>query len=345
MEQEARETPKIIAKQLQDNEKILLELCSRLEQTPPPFAVTIGRGSSDHACTYAKYLIETTTGLVTASAAPSTVSVYHANLKLKNALVIGISQSGMSPDICTIMQEARKKGAITVALVNNANSPLAKLAEFVIPLHAGAENAVAATKSYITSLTAIAHFISLLSKNKTLIANLHNLPQLLEETLTKDWNSAVQEFENVQKTLVIARGYGFPIALEAALKFKETASIQAEAFSAAEVLHGPFALIKKNHPFLIFAQNDATLDGIMELAIKIKNLGGKPILAIPENSIAQDILDQSTYLSLPLPQSLNPILDPIMTIQAFYIMVAKLAILRGYNPDSPNNLQKVTETM
>lgn len=346
MEQEAREAPKIVARQLQENEKNIIALCKRLVQTPPPFAVTIGRGSSDHACSYAKYVLETTAGLITSSGAPSVISIYKANLNLKNSLVIGISQSGKSPDICSKMEEARKKGATTVAIVNDTDSPLANFAEFVIPLHAGKEKAVAATKSYIASLAAIAQFAAIFTKNQSLLQSLKQLPAILEESLNmkENWNNAIAKFSNVQKTLVIARGFGYPIAQEAALKFKETASIQAEAFSSAEVLHGPFALIEKGHPYLIFAQNDASLKGTIELMEKIKKLGGKSILALAENCIT-DELRCLAHLILRLPISINPILDPIVIIQAFYPMVAKLAVARGYDPDSPTNLQKVTETM
>jgi glutamine---fructose-6-phosphate transaminase (isomerizing) len=345
MEQEAREAPLAVAKQLEKNTSILTALAQRVITEKPNFAITIGRGSSDHACTYAKYLLETQYGLVTASAAPSVVTVYNAALKMQNSLVLGISQSGKSPDICKMMEVARKNGAITAAILNQTNSPLAEIAEFVIPLWAGPEQAVAATKSYITSLTAVAQFVAILSNNIKLQSALRKLPSILEETILADgWEKAIDLFKNIEHTLIIARGFGFPIAQEAALKFKETAAIQAEAFSAAELMHGPFALIKKDHPFLLFAQNDANLDGVLELVKKIKNLGGKTVLVIPKGLRDLKELTQLATLLLPLPESLDPILDPIVTIQAFYPMIALLSLARGRNPDVPQNLKKVTET-
>lgn len=345
MEQEAREVPQIIARQIDANEKILLQLCQKLRAMPPTYALTIGRGSSDHACTYAKYLLETNLGLVTASAAPSVVTVYQAQLRMQNALVIGVSQSGKSPDICKMMEVARKNGAITVALVNMTNSPLAKIAEFVVPMYAGKEQAVAATKSYITALSALVHFTALYANNKKLLTDLKKLPDSLAQGLSLSWVEAIEEFKNINRTLVVARGFGFPIAQEAALKFKETSAIQAEAFSAAEILHGPFALIKKNHPYLLFAQNDATLAGNLELAKKITTLEGKVILAVaPNGKISGQKLKKLAALLLPLPPSLDATLDPIMIIQAFYPMVAQLAVVRGFNPDAPENLRKITET-
>ncbi|MCL5260069.1 MAG: SIS domain-containing protein [Gammaproteobacteria bacterium] len=345
MEKEAREVPELITKQLELNQPKLEALCKRLQQNLPLFAITIGRGSSDNACTYAKYLLETQLGLVTASAAPSVVTVYKANLALKNALVIAISQSGKSPDICKMLEMARETGAVTVAIVNHTDSPLAKAAEFVIPICAGEEKSVAATKSYILSLSALAHFTAIFSKNTQLLLELSKLPKCLCMALSDHrFASALTEFKNINRTFVIARGFGFPIAEEAALKFKETASIQAEAFSAAEIMHGPFTLVKKNHPYLLFAQNDVTLNGILDLSKRIKKLGGKPFLVIPESLIKKEELASLATFIIPLPESLDPILDPIVAIQAFYPMVAKLAVARGFNPDAPENLNKVTET-
>lgn len=345
MEQESREVSQLIARQIETNADILSRLSERLRKHPPKYALTIGRGSSDHACTYAKYLLETNLGLITASAAPSVVTVYGAQLHMKDALVIGVSQSGKSPDICKMMEVARNDGATTVAIVNETDSPLAKTAEFLVPMYAGEERAVAATKSYITALSALAHFTAIYANNKKLLADLKQLPEVLAQTLKLSWIEALEEFKTINNTLVIARGFGFPIAQEAALKFKETSAIQAEAFSAAEILHGPFALIKKNHPYLLFTQIDATLTGTLELAKKITALGGKVILAIAQNApITPTKLKKIAAIILPLPHSLDAILDPIMTIQAFYPLVAQLAVARGFNPDSPENLKKITET-
>ena len=346
MEQEAREAPKIIAKQLLVNEAMILDLCAQLKKNPPPFVLTIGRGSSDHACTFAKYLFETRLGLVTASGAPSVVTHYHAKLKMANALAVGISQSGKSPDICKMMEMAKGAEAVTLALVNDSDSPLAKISKYVLPLCAGNEQAVAATKSYIASLTALVQFVANLAEDKNLKAAVNNLPITMDQVLTDtDWDGALLEFKDVDHALVIARGFGFPIAQEVALKFKETCGIQAEAFSSAEVLHGPFALIKKNHPFLLFMQNDATLNSNLELARKIRALSGKVILVIPKKLLAQKILDEIADFVIFLPESSDPILDPIHTVLACYLMIAKLSVLRGFNPDAPLNLRKVTETV
>ncbi|MCK4608367.1 MAG: SIS domain-containing protein, partial [Gammaproteobacteria bacterium] len=263
MEKEAGESPSIIAKRMQDNSQVLHDLCSRLRKNPPHFAITIGRGSSDHACTYAKYLLETHLGLVTASAPPSVLTLYGTELNVKNSLVIGISQSGKSPDICDLMQAAHKNGAVTLAIVNTEDSPLAKAAEFVIPMDAGAELAVAATKSYLASLAILVELIAIWTQDKKLLQALQILPERLTAALELDWSEAIPKLKPVNNTLVLGRGFGYPIAQEAALKFKETAAIHAEAFSGAEVLHGPFALIKQQHPYLLFTQGDNALEGML----------------------------------------------------------------------------------
>jgi glucosamine--fructose-6-phosphate aminotransferase (isomerizing) len=345
MEQEALQAPQVLAKQFVENKYILQELCARLSCYPPPFAQTIARGSSDHAATFAKYLLETHFGLVTASAAPSVVTLYNTNLKLKNSLVIALSQSGQSPDIAEMLINAREAGAITVALVNQVNSPLGDAAEYVIPLWAGTEHAVAATKSYIATLGALIQWMSLLTQDPKLQAALQALPNALIEASKMDWSQALPEYQNQKNTFVVGRGFGFPIAQEAALKFKETAQIHAEAFSGAEILHGPFALVQPNFPLLMFGQRDASLPGIVDLAKRVKTLGAKVMLAVPEHADNEKYLqDNVASVLLPLPKPLHPVCDPLMGIQAFYMMMARLAGARGYNPDAPMNLSKVTKT-
>lgn len=345
MEHEARETPQLISEQLKKNAPVIEKIIKSIKQKEPKFALTIGRGSSDNACSYAKYLLETQTGLVTASASPSVITTYNANLRVQNALVFGISQSGQSPDICQTMDFMRKHDATTIALVNTEKSPLTKAAQFTLPMHAGEEKSVAATKSFITSLTALAQFTATLINDKKLNTALQLLPETLENTLQHDHHQqAVAIFKNIDRTFVISRGFGFPIAQEAALKFKETAGIQAEAFSSAEIMHGPFALIQKGHPFLLFAQADETLPDILNLAQKIKALGGKTILMIPRNLVLTSEEYEIATLTIPLAKSVHPILDPIVAIQAFYLMVANLAVARGFNPDKPQHLHKITET-
>lgn len=344
MEEEALSAPRIIAEQFSQNKNLFQTLAKKLRENPPPFAMTIARGSSDHAATFAKYILETQANIVTASASPSVCTLYEANLNLKNALVIAISQSGQSPDIIETLLYAKKSGAVTVALVNKTDSPLAEIAEFVIPLHAGLEISVAATKSYLATLSAILQFTAIFTDDSELLSVLPQLPERLEQATTMNWLAALEEFKNQNNAFMVARGYGFSCAQEAALKLKETAKVHAEAFSSAELLHGPMALIKKTLPIFLFAQHDATLGSVLEVGLKIKSLGGKVLLALPEKPKLKLIAEEVSTLLLPMPSSLHPMCDPLLIIQAFYLWVAKLSVLKGLDPDKPDNITKVTQT-
>lgn len=340
MEQEARQAPDIIAAALKQNNDLFREISERIAREKLQFAITIARGSSDHAALFAKYVIETQLKLITASFSPSIETIYRAKPNLKNSLTVAISQSGKSPDLCESLQAAKQSGSITLAFVNQTQSPLAQSADYVIPLCAGEEKAVAATKSYMASLTNLIHFVATITNDKQLLAALQQLPERLHQALTLDWSPAIATLTSQSDTLIVGRGYGYPIACEAALKCKETAGIHAEAFSSAEILHGPFALVGKNYPVLLFTQNDATLTATLDLAHKCFNLGATPMIALPQT------IDLPTgMIRLPIPEFSHPICDPVVAIFCFYNMVARLAVKRGYNPDKPPHLNKVTETL
>ncbi|MDR3490930.1 MAG: SIS domain-containing protein [Gammaproteobacteria bacterium] len=342
MHQEALSVPDLVAQQLSANYAVLTELAMRVHAQKPLFAMTIARGSSDHAATFAKYLLETQMGMITASAAPSVVTIYKTKLFLKNCLVIAISQSGESPDLTEMLSAAKEAGAITVAFVNQQDSPLAEIAEFVVPLGAGKEISVAATKSYLLTLSALVQFVALLKQDPLMLQVLTQLPAALAEAASMDWTKAIDIYREKTSTFVVARGYGFPIAQEAALKFKETARIHAEAFSGAELLHGPFALIEKDFPLMMFIQHDASLEGMMTLAKRMHDLGACVLLAAPKNE--EKKLHEYASVILPMPSALHPVCDPLLVIQAFYLMMSELAVARGLNPDVPTNLSKVTKT-
>jgi glucosamine--fructose-6-phosphate aminotransferase (isomerizing) len=247
MFQEAASASNIIAKQHTLNHDCIKAAVARLKKFSPTAIVTCARGSSDHAATYAKYLFETQLGLVTASAAPSITSVYLAQPKLAGMLYVAISQSGKSPDLLASVTQAKAAGALTLAFVNAADSPLAQLADIVIPLQAGTEKSVAATKSYL---------VSVWSDNQELQQAVLALPAALAQAWEKDWSHAVNTLQTATNLFVIGRGVGFGTAQEAALKLKETCGLHAEAFSAAEVKHGPMAIVKENFPVLLFTQQD-----------------------------------------------------------------------------------------
>ncbi|MGH8215971.1 MAG: SIS domain-containing protein [Rhodanobacteraceae bacterium] len=333
---EAAEAADTVARQLECNDACVRELAHALRDSPPPFAVTCARGSSDHAATYAKYVIETQTGCATASASPSVESIYAVPLRLRDALYLVISQSGASPDLLRSAEAARKTGARVVALVNAEDSPLAALADTVIPLRAGAEHSVAASKSFIGSLAAILHLVAHWRSDSSLLRDLHDLPEQLRRAFSLDWSPLVEGLADAHDLFVLGRGYGLGAAQETALKLKETCALHAEAFSSAEVRHGPMELVSPHLPVLLFAQADDALAGVLATAEDFRRRGADVWTAAPE---------ASGRGALPIVPTAQPMCAPILAIQSFYRAVNALALRRGRDPDRPSNLAKVTETL
>ena len=329
---EAAQTADVVATQFSRNERVLAALAEDLRRNPPPFVATCARGSSDHAATYAKYLFETQLGIVTASASPSIGSVYEVKQKLEGALYLVISQSGKSPDLLRNAEAAREAGARVVALVNVEDSPLAQLAHTVVPLHAGAERSVAATKSYLASLAAILQLAAAWKNEAPLRDALETLPDSLRAAWNADWSPLTEGLVDAHNLFVLGRGLGLAAAQEAALKFKETCGLHAEAYSSAEVKHGPMALVGPGFPVLCFAQPDETEAGTLALAREFRARGA-------------EVWVSSAQGELPLVKAAHPAFAPLLTIQSFYRAINALALRRGHNPDVPPHLNKVTETV
>jgi glucosamine--fructose-6-phosphate aminotransferase (isomerizing) len=334
MYREAAEAPDCVENQLQSNAVMLAAFVDRLRIHPPAAVVTIGRGSSDHAATYARYLIETRLGILTSSLSPSVFSVFKAPLSLGNMLCLVISQSGRSPDLLAAARAARDSGAIVVALVNDPDSPLAKIASIVLPQGAGLEESAAATKSFITSLSAIAQLVALWSGDSAMQAALPQLPSALAQAWQEDWSPCRDKLQTVDHLYTVGRGLHLAIAQEAAHKLKETCMIHAEAYSSAEVLHGPNELAGKDFPVLLFRSEDATDASVLEAARRLSAQGASVMMAGGG--------DPGT---LHVPRAPHPALAPILQIQAFYRMANALACDRGHNPDRPRHVQKVTHTV
>ncbi|WP_417465818.1 SIS domain-containing protein [Kordiimonas sp.] len=333
---EAREASHVVARQLAENEPLMVKLGQQLRALKPRAVVTCARGSSDHAAMYGKYVIETKAGLLVSSAAPSVSSVYAAKQMLEGTLFIAISQSGKSPDLVRTAEAAKAAGAFVVALVNVTASPLADLADAVVPLHAGPEKSVAATKSYIASLSALLQLVAFWQDDAELKTALTALPRHLSAAWACEWAAAVETLLEARNFFVVGRGAGFGIALEAALKFKETCGLHAEAYSAAEVKHGPMAIVNEGFPVLVFSQKDATRDGVEDIVRDFAGRGAKVMTAGFEAEGAA---------ALASVEGADPLIEPILFIQSFYRMANALSIARGYNPDEPPHLNKVTETV
>lgn len=310
-------------------------LGARIRALAPRVIATCARGSSDHAATFARYLFETRAGVITTSIAPSVLSLYRAQTTLEGVLLVIISQSGTSPDLVAAATEAKRAGAFVLALVNAPDSPVAAIADEVAPLCAGAERGVAATKSFVTSLSAITGLLAHWIDDGHLKRALAEAPDLLRRSWSLDWSAAVPTLARAESMYVVGRGLGFGVAGEAALKLKEACGIHAEAFSAAEIRHGPLALVRPGFPVLLFAQADETRSGLVELASDLSRLGASVHLAGA---------DQAGAAALPALDA-HPAIQPMLLVQSFYRLAHDVALARGRDPDRPPHLSKVTETL
>jgi glucosamine--fructose-6-phosphate aminotransferase (isomerizing) len=336
MLRETLEAPAVVERLVTANSAPCRELGQRLRRNPPQFVVTCARGSSDSAATYAKYLFEIALGVVTASVGPSVSSIYGARPHMANALFLAISQSGRSPDLLRLAEAARHDGALTVAIVNDAASPLASQCEIVLPMHAGPERSVAATKSHIASLAAILQLGALWSDHAGLSEALARLPGDLASAASADWSPAMRLLSDATNAYVVGRGPGFAAAIEAALKLKETSGLHAEAMSAAELMHGPLTLAGPRFPVILFSQADAAEASLAETVTSLTARGVPVIGAGPSSG-------QAT-VRLPTTDSVHPFAQPLTTILSFYRLAEALSRARNRDPDRPLHLSKVTET-
>jgi glutamine---fructose-6-phosphate transaminase (isomerizing) len=335
MFREAAEAPDVITRQFAANRIVVGKIAARLQHTKPRAVVTGARGSSDNAATFAKYLIETRTSVLTSSTGLSVSSVYATQPKLDGVVFLAISQSGKSPDLLATVAAAKAGGAFVVAIVNDTSSPLASLAHEVMPLHAGKETSVAATKTYLASVAAIADLVAAWTGDEALSDALSRLSDQMTTAWYCDWSAAVTRLKSARDLYTVGRGFGYGAAQEAALKFKETCGLHAEAFSSAEVQHGPMALVKQGFPVLMLSQRDETRGGLEDLASAFVGKGADVLTA------GFGVAGAITLPSV----AAHPVTEPILLAQSFYRMIDALAAARGFDPDLPPNLNKVTETI
>ncbi|HTZ36686.1 MAG TPA: SIS domain-containing protein, partial [Stellaceae bacterium] len=306
----------------------------RLVRRPPAVVVTCARGSSAHAATFAKHLIERRLGIPVAPAAPVVATAYRRDLDLDGQLFLAISQSGRSDDLLETAASARRGGALTAALVNDSGSPLAEACDIVLPVGAGSERAVAATKSFVAQLAALLRLVARWTENAALDAALARLPERLASAIGLDWSGAVAALAPAANLVAIGRGPTLAIAREAALKLKEMANLHAEAFSGAEFLHGPVALVGADYPLLMFVAADETGPGLRALAASLRAKGARLLCADPG----------AAPPGLPTLPPDHPDADALCLIQSFYAMAPSLAAARGIDADRPRHLHKVTRT-
>ena len=339
-EMELREQPATLERLLTLGRAKAEALAERIRSCQPAFVVIAARGSSDNAARYGQYLLGIQNRLLTSLATPSLFTQYHAAPSLTGALVIGISQSGQSPDIVEVIREARRQGAPTLAITNDEQSPLAAAAELVFPLLAGAERSVAATKTYTAQALALAMLSAALRAEDALWAELGALPNLVAQAI--DMNAPRLEladrFSACTRLIVVGRGYNLSTALEITLKIKETSGIMADGYSSADFFHGPKAILDRSLPVLAVAPGRIfdDLDGV----VRLTRDEGAPLIAISDR---REILEAAD-VALPLPSGTPEWLSPIAAVVPGQLWALGLSLARGTNPDAPPGLSKVTQT-
>lgn len=336
MSNEVAEIPAAAARFLTESAPALAAAATAMRATDPRIIVTVARGSSDHAATYLKYAAELMAGVPVASVGPSVASVYGRPLRLQGAACIGISQSGRSPDIVEMMRAAGVGGALSVAVTNFADSPMAEVSAHCLPLNAGEEKSVAATKTFVCSVVAALALVAEWQDDADLRAAVQGLPSAFEQALAMDWSPLAARLVRAQQAFVLGRGPAFAIACEAALKLKETCGLHAEAYSAAEVLHGPAAIVQAHFPVLALAVPDRAQAGVVQTAERLAGQGADVFVT---GATAQGAT------TLPAVTGLHPLVAPLVLAVSFYHFVEQLARRRGFDPDTPAHLRKVTETV
>lgn len=331
MAQEIRESADV-ASRIARNRDAIADLAARLDIGAAPLGVLCGRGSSGHAGVFLRYLIETRLHLPVSASAPSVITAFRKSLALRNALFIVISQSGRSPDLIAATQSARAAGARTVAIVNEVPSPVAEAAEFVVPIEAGPERSIAATKTVIGSLTAGARLIAELADDIALRSALDRLPERLHRALTLDWSEISDDLTAASAVFVAARGLGLSSAREIALKLAEVLRLPALGFSAAELQHGPRAALSSKTPVIMLRLMDETAATVDRLARELR-----------ERKIALHLCGGPGG-TLPWLGDDDPATDAITMLVPAYRLVECTARAWGFDPDRPPQLSKVTET-
>lgn len=335
MAREIAEIPDAAQRFLDQSLPALQKAGASLRQVDPYVITTVARGSSDHATTYLKYAYELLAGVPIASVGPSVASIYKRPLRLTGAATIGISQSGRSPDIVEMMRSSAEHGSLTIAITNYSDSPMANVSAHCLPLQAGEEKSVAATKTFVNSALAGLALLAEWRQDRALQTAIAALPATFAQATTLDWSPLAARLTNSDHAFVLGRGPGVAIANEAALKMKETSGIHAEAYSAAEVLHGPAAIVQAGFPVLSLGVNDAALPQMIATAQRLVAQGA-------------DVFATGAAVKgavhLPSAPDLHPLLDPLVLIVSYYACVEALSRQRGFDPDTPPHLRKVTET-
>jgi glutamine---fructose-6-phosphate transaminase (isomerizing) len=340
--QEIYEQPAAIGRLLQHEAQSIRQLAQAIRQQSVTHVVIAARGTSDNAARYAKYVLAAHNRLAVGLATPSLFSLYQQPPRLEGALVLGISQSGQSPDIVLVLAEARRQGVLTAVLTNTPDSDLAQQGDFVINLHAGPEKAVAATKTYTTSLAAIALLSATLAKNEQMQQALFDIPQAVQNALMLEERIAqvAPRYRYMQHCVVIGRGFNYATAFEMALKLKELTYTVVEPYSSADFQHGPLALLNQGFPVIVIAPKGVMLSE-MRTFIGTVQARGAEVITVSDDSATNEL----ARISLPLPVTVPEWLSPLTTIIPGQLLAMYLAHTRNFDIDAPRGISKVTETV
>jgi len=339
---EILEQPAVLGRLLHSQKERVGEIARTIQGHGVRSIFVAARGTSDNAGLYAKYLWGSMNRLPVALAAPSLFTIYRTPPDLTGQLVVGISQSGQSPDIVSVVAEGRRQGALTFAITNDASSPLAEEADMVLEIGAGTESAVAATKTYTGQLLAIAMLSAALRDDDLVIETLERLPALIDETLALEGaiEGAAQRFRYMDQCVVIGRGYNYATAYEWALKLKELTYVVADPYSPADFQHGPIAIVSQGFPVLAAAPKGAVFDDALSLLTKLVKTSGAELLVVSNDPRALDL----AQTPLSLPDDLPEWLSPLVAIVPAQLFCYHLTRAKGYDTEAPRQLVKVTRT-
>jgi glucosamine--fructose-6-phosphate aminotransferase (isomerizing) len=331
-----------VLRNLLRNREAIVQIAAELRRRKISFVYLAARGSSDNAGLYTKYILGGRNGLPVALAAPSLFTIYRTPPQLSGTLVIGISQSGTSTDIVEVLKRGRESGATTLAITNDSSSPLAQAAEFILDIQAGAEEAVAATKTYTAQLLAIALLSVELSNDRDGLQALNHVPSLLTQALELDQEIAnlAERYRYIDRCVVLGRGFNYCTAYEWALKLEEMTYVVAEPYSSADFQHGPIAVIEHGFPVFAILPEGLMFEEVFQLSGKLKDERNAELIVLSNRKEALDIATSP----IPLPGSIPEWISPIPFIVPAQLFVYHLTVAKGYDTEHPRGLKKVTDT-
>lgn len=341
MWEEILEQPEVLKRTVDTNKEVIEELIKDLKARDISTVIIAARGTSDHAAVYAKYAIETLIGIPVSLAAPSVFTMYNKQLNMKNCFVIGISQSGKAADAIEVVKSAAQQGAVTMSVTNFVDSPLAEVSRYHLFCDSGVEKSVAATKTFTSTVYLLINFIAKWAQNEELLNELKQAPDVMK-TIFKQADAVkevVKKYRFMKECFVLARGINYSIALEAALKIQETTYVRAKAFATSDFHHGPFAMVERDMPVIVYAPDGPSTKDILEVVDKLKN-SEADILIISNNKALLEMGDSC----IEIPENCSDYVSPLFNVVVAQMFACNLSLLKGLNPDSPRGLHKVTIT-